>query len=447
MYRPFLAIRWLLTRPINLLGLGGVMLGVAAMIVVVSIFSGFLATVSEHIRDASADIAVQALPASPGASKLQRAIEEEDPNVAATAPRMVHFGMVHQKGKRPPPARLLGRGSLQGGDTPFLIVLGIDPAQEFRATRLRGWLEDVAPDLRVRNLEDPLAPVDHRPAILLGEERMRREGIAPGDVVVLTSGKLERSSEGLRNPDPIDREFVVAGAYRTHHTGYDGSNTLIRIEILQDMLQKAPDTAHEIVVRVHDRAATGATAERLTRIVRRVLGYETKSEMRGPIARSWRDRNRNLLQSIEWQRELMKIILIVIMVTASVLMYATLSMMVTEKTSDIGILTAMGGTPRGVMSVFLACGLAITMAGIVCGTIAGCLSSIYLEQFRQLILALTGLDLFPVKVYNLDRVPYELDPIWILQVSGVATVVGIVVSALPAYRAARHDPLVSLRGN
>ena len=171
-------------------------------------------------------------------------------------------------------------------------------------------------------------------------EAMRREGIAPGDVVVLTSGKLERSSEGLRNPDPIDREFVVAGAYRTHHTGYDGSNTLIRLDVLQQMLQKPADTAHEIVVRVHNRAATEATAERLTRTVRRVLGYETKSELRGPIARSWRERNRNLLQSIEWQRELMKIILIVIMVTASVLMYATLSMMVTEKTSDIGILTA-----------------------------------------------------------------------------------------------------------
>ena len=50
------------------------------------------------------------------------------------------------------------------------------------------------------------------------------------------------------------------------------------------------------------------------------------------------------------------------------------------------------------------------------------------------------------EVYNLDRVPYELDPVWILQVSGVAAVVGIVVSALPAYRAARHDPLISLRG-
>ena len=107
----------------------------------------------------------------------------------------------------------------------------------------------------------------------------------------------------------------------------------------------------------------------------------------------------------------------------------------------------MCSSDLGVMSVFLACGLAITMAGILSGTLAGCLASIYLEHFRQLILSLTGLDLFPVKVYNLDRVPYELDPIWILQVSGVAAVVGIVVSALPAYRAARHDPLISLRGN
>ena len=57
-----------------------------------------------------------------------------------------------------------------------------------------------------------------------------------------------------------------------------------------------------------------------------------------------------------------------------------------------------------------------------------------------------GVDLFPVKVYNLDRVPYDLDLAWILQVAGMAFVTGVLVSALPAFRAARHDPLVSLRG-
>lgn len=443
MYRPFLALRWLLTRPINLLGVGGVTLGVWALIVVVSIFSGFLRAVGEHIREAAADVAVLALPSYAAWPPLQKELAR-DPNVAASAPRLVHFGMVHRTGERPPPPPLLGRGSLQGGDTPFLYVLGVDTAREFETTKLRDWLLAVPADMRVRDPDAPLRPIGDRAAILLGEERMRSEGLHPGDVVVLTSSRIESSADGLRKPDPFDREFAVAGAFRTSSVGYDGNTTFVDIDALRRLLQKPADSVHEIAVRLRDEATTEATASRLSLAVRRALHLPEDS--RAPVALSWRARNGSFLKSIEWQRELMKIILIVIMVVAAVLMFATLSMMVGEKTGDIGILTAMGGTPRGVMAVFLGCGLAITATGIVLGTITGCLSAVFLEDFRELVLAGTGLDLFPVKVYNLDRVPYELDPLWILQVACVAAVVGIVVSAVPAYRAARHDPLVSLRG-
>jgi lipoprotein-releasing system permease protein len=134
------------------------------------------------------------------------------------------------------------------------------------------------------------------------------------------------------------------------------------------------------------------------------------------------------------------------MVTAAFLMLATLSMMVTEKISDIGILTAMGGTPSGVTLVFLACGLTITLVGVVAGVAAGAVTSIYLEEIRQAIRWAFGIDLFPLDVYNLDRVPCLIDPLWLLQVAGMAFATGFVVSAIPALRAARHDPLVSLRG-
>jgi lipoprotein-releasing system permease protein len=139
-------------------------------------------------------------------------------------------------------------------------------------------------------------------------------------------------------------------------------------------------------------------------------------------------------------------VLIVIMVVAAFLMLATLSMMVTEKVSDIGILTAMGGTPWGVTQVFLTCGMVITVVGIVGGILLGIVTGIYLEEVRQALRWATGIDLFPIDVYNLDRVPSAIDPVWLLQVAGMALLVGFVVSVLPALRAARHDPLVSLRG-
>jgi lipoprotein-releasing system permease protein len=358
----------------------------------------------------------------------------------------VHFGLLHRPGERPPPAALPGRGALQGGDTPFLFVLGIDPGRELAATGLGGWLAAAAPERRVADASAPLRDQGGRPAILLGEERMRKAGLRPGDEVVLTTGRVERGAEGARGLDPVPpRTFVVAGAYRTRHAPFDGNNTFVHIDQLRELLALPPDAVQEVAVRVRDDAATEATAARLQQAARRALGLDPLRPD-PPFAQSWHQRHERFLQGVEWQRSLMKIVLIVIMVVAAVLMYATLSMMVTEKTGDIGILTAMGGTPRGVMLVFLGCGLTITLGGIAAGTLAGCLSAVYLEEFRQLVLAVAGIDLFPVKVYNLDRVPHELDPWWMLQVAGMATVVGSLVSLVPAWRAARHDPLVSLRG-
>jgi lipoprotein-releasing system permease protein len=161
---------------------------------------------------------------------------------------------------------------------------------------------------------------------------------------------------------------------------------------------------------------------------------------------TWRERNATFLASVEHQRGLMQIVLTVIMVVAAFLMLATLSMMVTEKVSDIGILAAMGGTPLGVTQVFLACGFVITLAGVVTGIALGIVTGVYLEEVRQALRWLTGIDLFPVHVYNLDRVPSSIEPQWLLQVAGMAFATGAIVSALPALRAARHDPLVSLRG-
>lgn len=455
MYRPFLAIRYLLTRPINLLGVMGVTLGVWALIVVVAIFSGFLEVVRDHVRSAASDISVLRLHDA-DFGRLRRAIEAE-PQVTACAPRLVHYGLLHPPGRRPPPPPLLGRGALQGGDTPFLFVLGVDPALERSVTRLSGWLTAVAPGLRVRDLDDPLAPIDGLPAILLGEDRMLRNGLRPGDRLVLNTARTAMAPDGSRSIEPVEVAasngagtgppvFAVAGAYRTRHIGYDGNNSFVDIDVLRALLHLPAGSVQEIAVAVEDDAALELIAARVQGAVRQALGQEDLPWTRGATAISWERRNAGFLSGVEWQRTLMKIVLTVILVVAAVLMFATLSMMVAEKTSDIGILTAMGATPRGVMAVFLSCGLAITAVGVALGTLSGCLSAMYLEDFRQLVLSVAGVDLFPVKVYNLDRVPYALDPWWILQVAAMAAGTGIVVSALPALRAARHDPLVSLRG-
>jgi lipoprotein-releasing system permease protein len=446
MYRLFLAVRYLLTRPINLLGMLGILLSVWALVVVVSIFSGFLQQIEVHVRSASADISVHDLPPWAEWTPLERALRD-DPNVAGVARRLVHYGMLSRPGQRPPPPPLLGRSALHGGDQPFLFVLGIDPAAEAQVTGFQGWITDarIPAELRVADPARPLASDDGRPRVLVGLERLQREGLRRGDTVVLTSGRLQDEPGGQKGLQQVALELVVAGAFKTHHGGFDGNNVFVDHEVLRAALfPDAPDGVQEIAIRAHDDTTLVATADRLQRAVARVL--DRGDDRAYGRVQTWREKNGPFLQSVEHQRGLLKIVLIVIMVTAAFLMLATLSMMVTEKTSDIGILTAMGATPGGVLQVFLACGLTITAVGTGLGLLFGAVTAVYLEEIRQFVLWLSGVDLFPLKVYNLDRVPCALDPLWLLQVAAMAFAVGAVVSAWPAWRAARHNPLISLRG-
>jgi lipoprotein-releasing system permease protein len=335
---------------------------------------------------------------------------------------------------------------MHGGDQPFLFVFGVQADLEAKATKFDSWIRhpDIPEAMRVRDLTDPLAPIKNTPTVLLGIDRMRREGLKPGDSLRLMTANLKRDRDGRMTPIEIDVELIVGGAYQTNHGGFDGNNVFVDLATLQQAIfPDAPNHVQEMAIRVNDPTQLEATAGRLHREVQRTLEKEGRGY--GSV-QTWREKNSLFIKNVAHQRELLKIVLTVIMIVAAFLMLATLSMMVTEKTADIGILTAMGGTPSGVTMVFLSCGLVITGVGVVIGLTTGVVTAVYLEEIRQSWLWATGHDLFPLSVYNLTRVPCRIEPLWLLQVTGMAMVTGLIVSVLPALRAARHDPLISLRG-
>ena len=465
MYRWFLALRWLLSRPINLLGLLGVMLGVWALIVVVSIFSGYLREVRSHIRAVTADLSVLGLPEDVAFERIEPLVTR-DPNVRACAPRLVYYGLQHTPAAGGDDGAALaraargaaGRKRLPGPDSPFVSLVGIDAQREALVSSIGDWLQAVPTAFRPIDPDRPLAAratdQDVLPSILLGERRLRLQaGVsdrlestsphAPTTVVTTARFDAGEFTNGRRLQVPEGRRLAVAGAYSTEHASFDDFHCFLAIGALRELVGAPPTAVTSIAIRLYDDAAAEAAAT--ARRLERSLNDELRSVGRPIRVRGWEQLHAGELGSVEHQRSLMKLVLFVIMVVAAVLMFATLLMMVTEKRRDIGILAAMGATRTGIAQVFASCGLAIVVCGAALGVVIGCLTAVYLDAINQTMKRWFDVDLFPTHIYNLKHVPYELDPVWIAQVVGVALVVGLVVAGVPAWLASRHDPVDSLR--
>ena len=435
MYRWFLALRYLLQRPINLLGMFGVMLSVWALLVVVSIFSGYIVEVREHIRATTADVSVFGLPVDCSFERMRKVIEA-DPNVLSSAPRMAWVGLLHPAAPGTAPPAMTANSAI-GEDSRFVHLVGIDPDAELAVSGLAGWLAAVEdPALRIAT-GDLLQPTGGVPSLLLSERRLALEGLRPGHSVRVTCARMHQGAG--QNLEADDLDLAVQGAFASKYVLFDASTSFVHIDTLRKLLAaETADACNVVAVKLRDPSTDAATAQRLTRALEHELGHPV-------YVQNWEQTNATFLSAVDHQRALMKLVLFVIMVVAAFLMFATLSMMVTEKINDIGILTAMGANRRGVLQVFLTCGMAIAAVGTVLGILFGCLSAIYLDDFNNWMRASFDVDLFPTTIYNLKRVPHDLDPVWIGQVALMAMGVSMVVSGLPAWRAARHDPIASLR--
>jgi lipoprotein-releasing system permease protein len=441
MYRWFLGLRYLFTRPVHMLGMFGVTVGVWALIVVVSLFSGFLRDIRAHIRSASADIGLYGLPWQTDFAAVERTLLD-DPNVASVAPRVVWFGLLHALGKQQELVGEIRAIDMPGAESPFVLLIGIDPVREAAVSGFRSWLDTVEPSIRVDDAERPFAVDGDLPGLLVSARRLAHEFVGRGATVEITSAQSPTGDGSDGQLRAIDARFRIAGAYSTRHFAFDSVATFAAIDVLQQKL--APDAkyriANEIVLRLKDPTQDAETADRL----RRSLGT-AHPELGGTRVLTWEQQHEVLLSAIDHQKGLMKLVLFVILVVAGFLIYATLSMMVAEKVNDIGILTALGATRFGVAAVFLVCGTAIAGAGALLGVVLGVLSALNLDAFNRWLDGTFGIDLFPTSIYNLERVPSLIEPWWIVQTCAVAVAVGLLVAALPALRAARHDPLVSLR--
>ena len=492
MYRTFLSWRYLRARLTNLIGIVGITLAVGALILILSIMTGFLEETKRTVRGNLADLIVSPIQDArsvtgepvPKDARVAQRILARDPRVAAASPRLVWYGLIAQGGDRAGHSREVLTDS-EAGRMMGVQLVGVDVRSH---ERLGGPLlaaslgllgvpfvpERVQDDFDTTDLlaglsRDPHprrlgAPVDNPldpfrpPAVRRRDNGPSRAAVVVGEQL-FSSLRLRRGDElelATVVPDPLtgkvaisNRKFLVAGSFRSGENEMDLERIYLDRRELGDFLGGNLSFS-EILVKTRDYDAHG---RRLAVDMERALaeggaiwwnGIEDDLGRRGQV-RTWEDFRRTLLGAIENERVLMAIMLSLILLVAGFTIFAILTMMVAEKRRDIGILTALGAPPSGILATFLLIGFWDAVLGATMGAILGVQGALHIDRIEQWLSGVLGVQIFNRDVYFFDRIPAVVEPGPVAMIVGGAFAITLACAAVPAWRAARLDPLVALR--
>ena len=450
MYKYYLGIKYLLSRPVNILSLFGVTLSVWALIVIVGIFTGFIRDVHKHIRGATSDLSLIHFGASARSDLAQvSTLLAQEKTVVAFAPKLSWFGLLSVEGREEKPVPNAEINPIQKVDKDLAQIVGIDFEREIQVTDLASWLAAVkSPTLRVADQDHPFACSTangvKNAGLLLGKNRAEQLGLQKGMNLILIMPKEDRDGSGPMSK----RRFVFNGAYSSSHHLFDQSTVFVDLSQMQEIMgagipKELPKEGrkllyNEIAIKLEKGSDNVAVRDELNEALGRLRLAP------GRFA-TWQERHKNFLMNVEHQSQLMKIVLFVLVIVAAFLIFATLSNMVSEKTRDIGILSAMGASRSGILIIFSSCGLFLALLGCSMGMLFAWFTCTHLNDINHWLEQTFDIELFKVSVYGLKEIPYDINPMWLLTVSSVTTGLAILSSLVPGLRAARMDPVEALR--
>ncbi len=386
---------------ITFIAIGGIAVGVIALIVVTSVMKGFQHNLKEKILGINAHILVQNLSDGIIASyeSVQRKIEGVH-GVKAAAPFV--YGQVIVASKK----KVIGVG-----------VKGVIPKDEERASRLQGFMTNGASLKQLQQAEDQ----GLRGAII-GNELAASLGLRKGSVfsIILPSGRL--TPAGMI---PRLKKFTVVGIFKSGMYEYDSTLLFIHLHQAQRFFRLGT-AINGFAVMTNNMDTIQQTATTLTK----KLGFPF-------IARDWVSLNKNLFSALKLERIAMFIILILIVIVAAFNIISTLLMTTMEKQSSIAILKAMGARQEQIMKIFVLDGFAIGLIGTAIGGICGVAITMLLEHYHFISL--------PMDVYQVDTLPIILEwgNVTIILVS--ALLISLLSTLYPSWSASRLEPVEALR--
>ena len=423
MYSLALALRYLRRGRITFLGVTAVALGVFAFIVVVGVMEGFRQELRRRLRGTLGDVMVVSGLRDEGFRRQVEDLLRRSPQVEAVAPHLGSVGIL----------RLRGESTAGGPATAFkkVFVEGIEPEQEARVTDFASYLVDLTPaELAAWDEE-----AEGLPWLVAGEELAARPRVPRGAEVRLL---IPRS---LGEYDSFS--FRLAGTFRTGVHEFDSQFVYVPLAAAQ-RIRGLVGAVGRLVIRVPGDVSLEAAKENLDQALQQ-LARRQPGPVVVPDTLTSDQVNPNLLAAIRLQTKMASLVLSFYFLVAGVAVFAIMTMVVAEKTRDMGVVRAVGGSLRGVMGVFLLYGLAIGLLGDIVGVVASRLTLARLDWLRHQINQWTGWEPFPKELYMLDSLPWTFSPRLVLTVSTMALVTVLISSLYPAWRAARLQPVETLR--
>lgn len=390
---------------ISLVAIGGVVVGVSALIVVMGVMNGLQRDLREKILIGSPDIRVlpygEDLRIDDWRGVLRRVRGEE--GVVAAAPFVLTQGVVNA-----------GNDYSEGA-----FISGIEPEASGRegVTAIRQHATQGNFSFRSSNGELQGA--------VLGRLLAAKLNAYEGDTITLITGGNLKPNAVTGQFVPVQARFEVTGVFDTGMYEYDNSYVYLALEAAQAVA--GLDTAVTgIEVRTRDRWVAHDVAPRLAQ----ALGYPYRTV-------DWQEQNSSLFQALKLEKLGMGVILLLIVLVAAFNIVSNLTMVVTDKTREIGILKAMGMTSKSVRRIFLAQGLTIGMFGTALGLVLGLVVSVALGKYK-----LIRLD---PSVYFIDHLPVATEvPDVIITILASVAVAGL-ATIYPAVQAARLYPIEAIR--
>ncbi|WP_050872099.1 lipoprotein-releasing ABC transporter permease subunit [Comamonas testosteroni] len=380
----------------------GIALGVAALIIVLSVMNGFQKEVRDRMLSVVSHVEIYAPQGAP-LSDVVRTMREAraNPDVVGAAPFVAAQA-------------LLARGE----DMKGALVRGIDPAREGEVTDLAATSGEVL---------KRLVPGEFK--VVLGIELARSLGVSEGDVITLIAPSGQVTPAGVL---PRMKQMTVAGTFDSGHYEYDSALVMMHYEDAQRIfrlegptgirlklkdLHEAPRVAHELADTLTDRL----------------------------FIRDWTQQNKTWFAAVQLEKRMMFIILTLIVAVAAFNLVSTLVMSVQDKRADIAILRTLGASPSSIMGIFMVQGAMVGVIGTLAGLALGLAIAFNIDVIVPAIEQALHANFLPKDIYLISKMPSEPQSTDIVPIAVISLILSFVATIYPSWRASRVNPAEALR--